>query len=252
MTITESATQADKSAPSRAPPGWGRDDLSAFLEAARANQFASFANKSERYRRLAAIDEIFVRAAKNWTNPKDMLAALLFLRCHSAFRAACGLAMAGQTVEATAMHRACLETAAYALHINRNAGLGRVWLDRHQDKASLKRVRKEFAIEKVRATIVRCNRHAAERFDRLYQRAIDFGGHPNERSVTGNMEIERLPDRALLKAVYLQGDGVPLEAALKTTAECGMVALEILQCVFNALFELLGINAAMLELRKQV
>jgi hypothetical protein len=211
--MTNGVAEADNQASTRTPSGWGQDDLSAFLEAARANQFATFARKPERYRRLAAIDELFVRVAKQWTNPKDAIAALLFLRCHSAFRAACGLAISGQIVEATAMHRACLETAAYALHINRNPGLGLVWLDRHQDEASLKRVRKDFKVERVRATIATCNRHAAGRFDKLYQRA---------------------------------------EAALKTTAECGMVALEILQCVFGALFEILGVNATMLDLRKQL
>jgi hypothetical protein len=36
------------------------------------------------------------------------------------------------------------------------------------------------------ATVTAVNQHAAKRFEELYQRTIDFGGHPNERSVTGN------------------------------------------------------------------
>ena len=50
--------------------------------------------------------------------------------------------------------------------------------------------------------------------------------------------------------VMLHGDGVEIDAGLKTVATCGLVSLELLQVVFNARFELLGINAAMLELRK--
>jgi hypothetical protein len=237
-------------APIPAPQGWGTDSLSEFLEMARGNQFATFANKGGWYRRLVAIDELFFRVSKQWLNPKDPLAALLFLRCHAAFRAACGLAIAGQVTEASVMHRSCLEYAAYALHINRNRSLGPLWLDRHQDEATLKKVRREFKVENVRKTLTACNRHAAERFDTLYQRAIDFGGHPNERGVTGSLQMEDVADRRLMKQLFLHGDGVALDHALKTTAQCGVVCLEILQGVFNALFELLGVNAELLEIRK--
>ena len=47
------------------------DTLSGFLEAARANQFATFANKHEWVGRLVGIDELFVRVSKQWLNPKD-------------------------------------------------------------------------------------------------------------------------------------------------------------------------------------
>jgi hypothetical protein len=41
-----------------------------------------------------------------------------------------------------------------------------------------------------------------------------------------------------------------LDHALKTVAQCGMISLELLETVYAAKFELLGIRAAMLELRK--
>ena len=50
--------------------------------------------------------------------------------------------------------------------------------------------------------------------------------------------------------VMQHADGPELDMALKTTAQCGMCALEMLQGAFNARFELLGINADMLVLRK--
>jgi hypothetical protein len=46
------------------------------------------------------------------------------------------------------------------------------------------------------------------------------------------------------------GDGPQLDAALIGTARCGMCALEILQSVFGARFTLLGVSAAMLDVRK--
>jgi len=84
----------------------------------------------------------------------------------------------------------------------------------------------------------------------LNQRTIDFGGHPNERSVTGSMKMIEEPDKRVMVAVMLHGDDAALDMALKSVAQCAMVSLEMLQIPYNAKFELLAIKAAMLELRK--
>jgi hypothetical protein len=237
-------------APISVPPGWGKDSLSEFFDAAQKNQFGTFVDKRDWSTRIANIDALFVTVSKKWVNPRDPLAALLFVRCHSAFRAASGLAFAGQLSEAYVMHRSCLEYAGYALHINRNPSLGHLWLNRHQDAQTIKKLKREFTIERVRRTITTCNRHAGERFDSLYQRAIDWGGHPNERAVTGSLQIEKQADRRLLNGILLHGDGPAKDLALKTTAQCGVCCFEIFQPVFNALFEILGVNAGLLALRQ--
>jgi hypothetical protein len=56
----------------------------------------------------------------------------------------------------------------------------------------------------------------------------------------------------IMGAIFQHGDHPALDLVLKTTAQCGVCSLEILQGVFNALFELLGVNAAILELRKSL
>jgi hypothetical protein len=130
--VSLNPTQAPAAAsPNSPPPGWGQDDLSKFWDAARSNQFATFVKKPA-CQRLVAIDRAFVEVTKRWTNPQNKLSAMLFLQCHSAFRAASGHAAAGQAVEAYVMSRSALEFAAYALHIHRNPDLGTVWLSRHQ------------------------------------------------------------------------------------------------------------------------
>ena len=73
------------------------------------------------YWKLAAIDNLFATISKGWLNPDDEIAAMLLLRCHSAFRIAAGLAAAGQVAESFPMNRTVLEYAAYALHLHRNA-----------------------------------------------------------------------------------------------------------------------------------
>jgi hypothetical protein len=232
------------------PPGWANDELTKFLQETHQQQYASFHNKKDAVGRLVAIDELFVRVSKKWLNPPSEVEAMLLLRCHAAFRAAAGEAMAGQAVECYRQCRGMLENAAYAVHIRRNPSLATVWLNRHQDEAGMKASKQAFQHIHVAASVIAANRDAGKRFEDLYQRTIDWGGHPNERSVTGNMKMIEETDRRVMLAIMLHGDGVELDMALKTVAQCGMVSLELLQVLYNAKFELLGINAAMLDLRK--
>jgi|SRR5215831_1814998 len=232
------------------PFGWGNDELTRSLDFARHNQWASFHNKRSAVDRLIAIDAQFVTASKDWLNPADEIGAFLLLRCHSSFRCAVGDAMAGRAVETYVLCRSLLEFAGYAVHIHRNPSLGIVWLDRHKDKVSMEKQKNAFSHNKVLGSVKAANVHAAERFEDLYQLTIDFGGHPNERSVTGNMKMVKEPNKRTMLSIMQHRDGPELDLALKSVARCGLVSLELLQHLFNARFELLGINAAMLELRK--
>lgn len=98
------------------PPGWSSDELTAFIEAAHRNQYATFFQKRAAVRMLVAIDAEFAKATKSWVNPASEISAMLFVRCHGAFRSAAGLAMAGQAPETYVQCRAMLEYAAYAVH----------------------------------------------------------------------------------------------------------------------------------------
>lgn len=232
------------------PRGWTADSLTEFMETAYRNRFATFDNKKDWSRRLIALDGCFMRVAKDWLNPPNLLIPFFFLRCHSAYRAACEHAMSGQVTDAYPQIRACLEYSGYALHIHKNAGLAETWLRRHDDDATKKKVKNEFTIAKVRATIESADRHAAKVFSDLYERAIDFGGHPNERAITSSMRVIDQGDQKTYESIYLHGDGIALDHAIKTTAQTGVCALEILQAAFPERFEILGVRADLLELRK--
>jgi uncharacterized protein (DUF433 family) len=45
----------------------------------------------------------------------------------------------------------------------------------------------------------------------LYQQAIDMGGHPNERAITGNMDIVEADGRKEFRQIYLHRDGIQLD-----------------------------------------
>ena len=224
--------------------------MTKFLNAARDNQHATFHGKREAMAKLIAIDAQFVKVSNYWLNPKSEIEAMLFLRCHAAFRTAAGLAMAGQMVEVCVQNRAMMENAGYSVHIHRNRALEKVWLDRHKSATDLKASRKAFRHEDVVASVTAANKHAGGRFEDMYQQMIDWGGHPNERSVTGNMEMIEEENRRVMLAIMLHGDGLQLDYALKVVAQCGLISLEMMETVYPEKFELLGIRAAMLELRK--
>lgn len=88
-----------------APLGWGRDELTRFIDLARANQYATFVHKGPVVDRLIALDRCFMTISADWTNPQGRVPANLFLRTHSAFRAAAAAAMAGQTAETYPLSR---------------------------------------------------------------------------------------------------------------------------------------------------
>jgi hypothetical protein len=142
----------DRSPYTKPPSGWGADALSAYFENARINRYASFERKPL-YRRLAAIDEAFVRIEESWKNPATILQPMMFVRAHCFFRTACEHALAGQVTETFPQIRCCLEVSGYALHMYVNPHLTEVWLRRHDDDAASRLCRSEFQVSKVRNAI---------------------------------------------------------------------------------------------------
>lgn len=236
--------------PKLPPSGWADDSLTEYIEAAYRQRFATFVNRKDWFQRLASLDQCFMRVvATDWVAPTD-IPPLLFFRCHSAYRVACEHAMAGQAAETFPQIRVCLEYAVYALHIHKNPGFDETWLRRHDDDDAMNAVKDEFTIGNIRATIGKADQHTAKVFNELYQTAIDFGGHPNERSVTGSLTINEQNGRMERQQIYLHADDLMLDHVLKTTAQTGVCALKIFQEVFTARFELLGVRAELLKLRK--
>src|ERR1700738_3017984 len=113
------------------PVGWGSDTISEFFEAVRGQQFATFANNvGGFYRVLQDVDACFVKITENLTHPQNLLSAVLLVRSHSAYRAACSTSMGTQLPETFVLLRSCLEYAGYGLHVNVNPRLGEIWVRR--------------------------------------------------------------------------------------------------------------------------
>lgn len=233
------------------PPNWGSDDITKYIDACRQNQYATFANKNS-VTLLKRVDKCFRKVLDKPINPRPFFPIQFLHRAHSSFLAACGLAMAGQTFEVNALLRLSLESAAYGFYINNDQSRAKLWLSRHDGVADMKKVLKEFHNTKIREHIVSNAPKLAAIFYTLYERAIDYGAHPNERGFSSSTTITEKGDHTEFLQIYLQEDGIQLDLALKTTAQVGVWALSIFQLIYPAKWELLGIKHELVELRSHL
>ncbi|MCE5269814.1 hypothetical protein LLH00_00845 [bacterium] len=233
------------------PPLWGDDHLSDFIQKSLQNELANFVHKKQVYNFLSAVDDCFFCIAGNLNNPnnRDIVCALLLLRTHSAYLSACRLSLSGQATETFPQLRACLEFSLYALHIKNNPGYDEIWLRRHDNGDSIKDVRQKFRYQFLINTLELVDAALCPDVKQLYERCIDFGAHPNERSVTGSMQMEQQSGGLRLDQKYLHGDSIELDHALKTTAEIGLGSLLIFQHIFIHRFELLSLDIKLNKLR---
>jgi hypothetical protein len=236
-----------------APPGWGSDKLSDFLQQVINHQFATFVNLRPAFDLLGEVDACFLPIAENMVNPRrNQLSVLLLYRAHAAFRAACGSSMAGQSPETFVVLRSCLEYSGYALLIHQKPELGVVWLNRHEDPAKMREMRRQFQAVNVENSIRSADARLGEVYSDLYNRAIDFGGHPNTRGLTGSMQLEESEEGSHYMQIYLHGNDMPLRHCRKSTAQAGVCSLHIFQHIFSERFMLLGIRDKLIKLRTRL
>lgn len=231
------------------PLGWSQDKLSEFIESTRQNQFATFANMQPAYSVLREIDDCLQITAENLSNPKDILAALLLFRSHSAYRAACAMAMGTQLPETFVLLRSSLEYAGYALHISKHAELGEVWLRRHDDTVAMSAMKKAFMGVNIENAVGAVDKELGRLYKELYQQTIDFGGHPNERGLSGSLRLEESSVKREFQGIYLHADPLYIMHAMKASAQIGICCLHIFQSIFRERFMLLGLQERILQLR---
>lgn len=213
------------------PPGWGEDGLTAYLEQAVRNRWATFAHYRPTIRNLARIDAQFVPLA-GIKDPPNLVTPHLGFRSHSNFRALCDLALAGQLGDLFPMVRACLEAAAYAVHLHGDPILTEAWLRRHDPDGMKALKQNKFSQGGVRASIERQDPELSAVYGELYQQAIDLGAHPNERGLSANAKLVPHPEGKRFLMIYLHENGPQLRFGLHTALEAGAAAIAMLRLVF--------------------
>jgi hypothetical protein len=228
------------------PPGWSQPKLPSFLEILWANTIGTFANKLEAHR-LCRIDDLMSDIASDWKSAaptiEDIGPLVMFFRAHSAFRGACGLGMGGMTVEGMAVLRLSLEFAGCACLLNEKPALTPVWWDRDVDQKSRKRARKEFTAGAIIRAVKRLDQSLGEIYEMLYDLTIQFGAHPNEKTVTQSLHLDEAPTQTILEQVYLQADGLVLDHWIRTSNQIGSCVLKVFEHLHHERFKNLNVRS---------
>ena len=231
------------------PSGWGSDSITDFIERARRNEYATFANIKKPYARLRDINDTFLSLC-DINQTEVPIQSLLLLRTHSSYLAAVRLSMGGQVAEVYPLLRSSIEASLYALHMFINPNTETIWVNRHKDELSLKTCRVNFNFSKVFATLEAEDINLALKIKTIYQNMIDFGGHPNELSIMSNIEVKKDDFASTYSLVYLTGHSKPLLLALTMSARVGICTLMIFQHIFKTRYNLLGLTEKIKQLQK--
>lgn len=157
------------------------------------------------------------------------LAGALLLNAHASFRAAFRLTLSGQLPPVFMALRGALESALYGNAVIQNRELQDIWLKRHSDQEGRNRCKNAFSIKKLLGYLT--NAQGAE-FTALikdqYEACIDFGGHPNSRSVMSHLKLEELENSVTLEFAYLHGyKSAELRQSIIACAEIGISIINI-------------------------
>lgn len=232
------------------PPNWETNEISKFFDAARLNEFATFANLRGEVARLSDIDLAYRKAIDGLNHSKDWFAGFFVLRSHSNFLAACRLCWSCQIPESYALLRSCLENALYGLYLAKHPESCETWLRRHDDAAAKLKVRDEFKIGTLLKLAAAEDAKEGAVARTLYDRTIDSGAHPNELALMQTLQINKeTADHVEFKSNYLDQDSVALRLALKTTAQVSVCALSLFRMIYPERFTILGVTDLLRHLK---
>jgi len=119
-----------------------------------------------------------------------LLAVNSFMLLNAALRTA----ISGHQAAIFPVLRTALESACYSFLVNQRSDLQKIWSTRHSTEETLKLCRKEFN-SAVNKTALEINKLSFIKVDfgsfiiDCYQNAIDFGAHPNEKSILPHVHL---------------------------------------------------------------
>ena len=130
-----------------------------------------------------------------------------------------------------------------ALRIENNPSLALTFLDRHTTDQARRKSKKEFATPAYLAEVKSQSVGLADITEKLYNNLIDFGGHPNERALSSSMKVRKVESLGTQwLQVGLHADPKYIGFGIGQAVDVGVCSLKILELVFSARFELLGVS----------
>jgi len=233
------------------PPDWGTDPFSTFFADAEFNCRASAVNLAPVYSFLQTVNTAFRRMSEAIENDNSLLLSrFLMVRTHSAFLAACRLAMSGQPFECCVVLRGGIEQAWYSLHIAKNPALAETWLRRNDSDNDKAKCKSEFTVAKIRSTHEQLDAATAKNFQLLYETLIDYGAHPNPKGVLMALsKSSETSDQRTFKIGILIAGQLTMGFALWLAAAVAIGALKVFQLIYPERFKKTGLD---LEIEKLI
>jgi hypothetical protein len=229
-------------------PPWGQDDLSRLFQTAEYNNRVTSLKFPDVFRLLQQIDASFrhlTEAIERDSRQELLVPRLLIARTHSSFLASIRLSMSGQVPEATAVLRAGIEQAWYALHIAKDPRPPErvtVWLQRNDDESSRARCKKEFTKWNVHSTHLELDSVTAKQLGELYESMIDLGAHPNPLGVLTAIKMSDEEEETTCQVGLIAPKPIPVLHALKTTVEVMIGMFKVYELIFPERFKIMGLD----------
>lgn len=200
------------------PVGWPDDELAKFLEIGQSNVVASFVQLPAKYLKCRQVDDALRLMCGNLSDAGDWFAPLFALKSHACYRAAAGLALAGQSPEAFMVMRGATESALYGLYIHVNNEALEIWTKRNDSEAAKKKMKATFTIANMWKCLGAADAKLCVTAQDLYEKTIELGGHPNPASVAMASKMSRNPQGAQFKLNYLSADTGAIAGTMKSVA----------------------------------
>jgi hypothetical protein len=156
-----------------------------------------------------------------------------------------GSAMGCQVSEAQPALRVAIENAWYSLHVAKDPApptRARIWWDLNVSPEAKQASKYEFTVWNVRRTHEALDATTAAAMHKLYEDAIDSGGHPNERGVASSLRIDRSPGAATIGVGFLHPNELAMKAALKATVDIAIGVAKTIALIYPERFRIMGVH----------
>ncbi len=166
------------------------DPLQTYLQAADENNAHHLSDPPELMPLIEQLDSIFRDEIFFGEFEIDATAALLSMNAYMLLLASIRQALSGHLAAVFPIARSALESSCYGYLIAHQPSLGDTWLNRHDSEQHYKQSKKKFnpAVSSVSKALKSDFPSMAEYVQAQYDAVIDYGAHPNPKSIVDRLE----------------------------------------------------------------
>ncbi|MCJ2874372.1 hypothetical protein [Agrobacterium pusense] len=183
-----------------------------YVELGQANIRAEIAQPSPLVAGVEKLSDFLQRDLLAGDQNVTPTAAFLLMHSYMLYECSISVALTGHASAIFPLLRTALEAACYGHMMKSDPDIERVWLNRHDNEAAMKAARRLFtsAVKDVAISIGKAEGEPskADLIQKAYQGAIDWGAHPNPKSVYRHVEDPKdMGNHIQVELIGLHGRG---------------------------------------------